>query len=49
MTAYIYSYILKSFYSGLPVSLPETFRIPSGTRASDGPADGGDFHCLRGC
>ena len=33
MTADIYSYTFKYFYSGLPVSLPETFRIPSGTRA----------------
>ena len=33
MTAYIYSYILEFVYSALPDGLPETFRIPSGTRA----------------
>ena len=30
MTAYIYSYILKSVYSALPDGLPETFRILPG-------------------
>ena len=28
----MYSYIFKSVYSALPDGLPETFRIPSGTR-----------------
>ena len=53
MTADIYSYTFKYFYSGRPVSVRESFRIPSGTRAfelpadgsADRPVDGGDFHC----
>ena len=32
MTAYTYSYTLKLFYSALLDGLPESFRIPSGTR-----------------
>ena len=55
MTAYIYSYILKFVYSALPDGLPETFRIPSGTRAfylptygsTYGLTYGGQFHYLR--
>ena len=51
MTADIYSYTFKYFYSGLPVSFRESFRITSRTRAfelpadgsADGPADGGTF------
>lgn len=38
MTADIYSSFFV-FYSELSVSLPETFRIPSGTRAFQLPAD----------
>ena len=57
MTAVFYSYTFIFIYSGPSGQLPESFRITSGTRAfelpadgsADGPADGGDFHCWRGC